>query len=523
MKFIRSKPLLAAVMAALLATPLTFTAPALAQNDTLTFIDGVDFDTLDPGQNRTRTAEVLVELMFNRLVRWKDTELSALVPDLAESWEVSEDGLTWTFKLKSGVLFHDGTPFDAEVVKFNIERLISKDYGTPNRALFTPITEVIVVDPTTVQFITKEPYATLLENLAENSASMSSPAAVEKYGSNYSRNPVGTGPYIFEEWAPGERVSVRRNDNYFGEKGAMERIVYRPVPEAESRVIELETGNADIVVGVPPEAADRIRSNPDLELIEAPSSFQIFMELETRKPPFDNPEIRLAINQAIDREAIVQSILGGFGQVPTSIIPEGVQSHVTLEPFKYDPDHVREVIAKHYPNGFNDEIEIWTPNGRYIKDALVAQAVQSYFNDVGLKTEFKVWEWATFLDALSLKKLGNRDAAGERALEGHVWLLGTSIPTIDWRLSRKLETNSTVGNTGWANAELDGYLNQARATFDYDERMRLYGEAQKLLWEQDPPFLYLYDQVQLIGVRKDIKNLDIFAHEILVLDKVTRE
>ncbi|MVA27839.1 hypothetical protein GOZ92_25910 [Agrobacterium vitis] len=230
----------------------TITATARAEFD-LRVVQGSDVDTLDPAVARNRPSQVVYGHIFNKLVRWKDTKLSEIVPDLAESWSKSADGLKWTFKLRKGVTFQDDTSFNAEAVKFNLDRINDPALGSPNRSLFEDIAKVTVIDDSTVEITTKKPSPTLLEVLAEPYSSISSPVAVQKNGRAYSRNPVGTGPYSLAEWIPGQKVVLKRNPNYFDAAGKADTITFRPVPEGSARVIELETGNADIALSLAPD------------------------------------------------------------------------------------------------------------------------------------------------------------------------------------------------------------------------------------------------------------------------------
>lgn len=516
---LRRRTALAALFAAVTLPAGVVAAAPVTQ--TLRFIEGSDFDTLDPAIQRTRSTEIILLLVFNRLVKWKDTDLSALVPDLATSWSVDDAGLAWTFKLRQGVRFHDGTAFDAQAVKATFDRLLDPKFGSPNRSLFAPVTDVQVIDDATVVFRTKDPYASLLENLADNSACINSPAALRKAGRNYGRAPVGTGPYKLDDWTPGERTVVSRFDGYFDGKARFDTINYRPIPEGAARVVELESGNTDIATGIPPESAERIRGNPALKLVVLPSSFQVFFELNNTRPPFDNIRLRKAINHAVDRAGIVQKILGGFGSVPNSPMVPGVQSYTPFDPYPYDPDFARREFEAVFPGGFKEALVIWTPTGRYLKDQQVAEATQGYLNAIGLQTEFRVWEWASYQQTLYRPdRSGQGTGFGSNA--AHMWMLGTSIPVADWRLSRKLGTKQSANLTGYSNAELDRLLHFARTNLDYAKRMDAYQQASRLLWDQDPPFLYLYNQKQLIGMQKGIGNFQDFAFELPILAEVTK-
>ena len=183
---------------------------------------------------------------------------------------------------------------------------------------------------------------------------------------------------MISEFIPGQHVIIKRNPDYFGTPGKADTMTFRPVPEAGARVIELEAGNADIALNIAPESADKIKQNSKTELVVEPSSFQIFFELNTTKPPFDDPRVRLAINHAIDRDDIIEKILNGYGNKPEGIFPEGAQGRSKQTAYPYDPEKARKMIAEVFPGGFKEKIVMWTPAGRYMKDKAVAEAVQGY-------------------------------------------------------------------------------------------------------------------------------------------------
>lgn len=486
----------------------------------LRFVEGTDIDTLDPPIQRSRPSQIIIEHVFDYLVKWKDTKLTELVPDLAESWSVSDDKLKWTFKLRRGVAFHDGTPFNAEAVKFNLERILDPQLGSPNRSSYAMIASVTAIDDTTVAIETKQPSPVLLEVLADSAAAMNSPAGVKKHGRNYFRNPVGTGPYVFKEWVPGQHCIITRNANYFGPKPNPDTIIYRPVPEGGARVVELESGNADIVTGIPPEAADRLKTNKRLRIEVIPSSFQIFFELNVARPPFNDVRIRKAANYAIDRNAIVEKILGGYGTVPDGWFPPGTQGRVPLKPYGYDPDLAKKLIREVYPDGFKEKVVIWTPSGRYMKDRLVSEAVQGYLNAVGFETEFRVWEWASFQKTLYRAEPGK--GTGKGSNEANMWMLGTSIPNADWRVRRKVSSGDPSNLTGYSNSKMDELLAKAAVNMDYEDRMKQFAEMQRIFWEEDAGSLFLFNQVQIIGLQANVKGLDVFAYEVPLFDNVTK-
>jgi ABC-type transport system substrate-binding protein len=501
------------LLAALLAA-----ASPWATAQTLRFVQGTDLDTLDPAVTRSTPSHIVVTHVFNRLVDWDGPTLQKIVPDLAESWTLSADGKTWTFKLRRNVKFHDGTPFNAAAVKVSLDRIRDPALGSPNRSYYALIDSIATPADDVVVIATSQPMPTLLEVLAEEWSSINSPTALQKSGRAYGRNPVGTGPYVFKSWVQNEKVVLQRNPNYFGTAGKPETLEFRPVPEGSARVIELQTGNADVVTHIPPEAADDIKRGGKADLQVVPSSFQVFFELNVAKPPFNDVRMRKAVNLAIDRKAIVEKILNGYGKIPESPMAPGVQGRRAFSPYAFDPAQARKLIKEAFPNGYNEPIVMWTSSGRYVKDRAVAEAVQGYLNEVGLKTEFKVWEWATYQKTLYRAQPGG---TGKGSNDAHMWLLGTGITNADTRLRRKLILSDSSNLTGYGNAQVEKLLNEASSEMNYDKRIAKYGEVQKIVWMDEPYSIPLFDQVQLVGTKKGLAGATIFPDEIIDLSKVT--
>jgi len=502
----------ALALAALAALPLALPA------QTLRFVQGTDLDTLDPAVTRSTPSHIVLRHVFNRLVAWDGPKLQKIVPELADSWTLSADGKTWTFRLHHGVKFHDGTPFNAAAVKANLDRLRDPALGSPNRSHYGPIESVSTPSDDTVVVATSQPMPTLLEVLAEPWSSINSPAAIEKYGKAYGRHPVGTGPYGFKSWVQNEKVVIERNPDYYGKPGKPQSIEFRPVPEGSARVIELETGNADVVTHLPPESADEIRKSGKAELQVVPSSYQVFFELNTAKAPFDDVRMRKAVNLAIDRKAIVEKILNGYGKVPQSLIPPGVQASQSFAPYAFDPKQARKLIHEVYPRGFDGTLVLWTSSGRYEKDRAVAEAVQGYLNDVGLKTEFKVWEWAAYQKTLYRAQPGG---TGKGSNDANLWLLGTGITDADTRLRRKLVAGDSSNLTGYNNPKVEALMKEASSEMSYDKRIAKYGEVQRIVWQDAPYSIPLFDQVQLVGVRKGVKGIVIYPDEVVDMTGAT--
>lgn len=342
---------------------------------------------------------------------------------------------------------------------------------------------------------------------------------MRRYGRNIGLNPVGTGPFRFREWIPNERVVIEKNPDYYGPKPAMDEFIFRPVPEGDARVIEVTSGNADIATGVPPEAADRLKQNPRVKLDIRPSSFQIFFELNNTRPPFNDARVRKAVNHAVDCQAIVDTVLGGYGTVPDGLFPPGTQGRVQLQPYSYDPDLARRLIREAFPQGFREKLVLWTTSGRYLKDRAVAEAVQGYLQEVGFTVEFRVWEWAAYQ-----RQIYKADPGGTgRGTNGaHMWLLGTSIPNAHWRLQRKAVTADPSNLTGYSNPRVDALMARAAVNMNYDERMAIYGQVQRIFWEDDAGWLFLFNQVQILALNPAVRGLEMFAYEVPILNRVTK-
>jgi ABC-type transport system substrate-binding protein len=516
----RSKAACCRTLIAIVAITVVAADMARAQMpDSLTYVEGADIDTLDPAVERSTPSHIVISHVFNQLVKWDGPGLEKIVPDLAESWSTSPDGKTWTFNLRKNVKFQDGTPFNAQAVKFNLDRIRDPKLGSPNRSYYGSIESVVATAPLVVTITTRQPSPTLLEVLASEWSAISSPSAVQKYGRAYGHHPVGTGPYEFVSWIPNDSAVLKRSPTYFGPPSRLENLIFRPVPEDSARVIELQTGNADLVSNLSPESANAIRNSGKVVLSRVPSSFQVFFEMNVAKPPFNDARMRRAVNMAVDRQAIVNKVLLGYGSVPTSPFPQGVQGRRAFEPIPYDPDGAKKLIKQVYPNGYSGTVVIWTTSGRYTKDRQTAEVVQSYLNAVGLKTEFKVWEWASYQKNLYRPLPGT--GTGKGSNDANLWLLGTGLTNADIRLRRKLMSGDPSNLTGYSNPKVDQLLRLAAVEMDYDKRMGYYGEIQRILWQDDPVTIPLFDQVQMFAMRKNLRGLVIYDDGVVDFNRAT--
>jgi ABC-type transport system substrate-binding protein len=463
-------------------------------NKTLTFIEGVDVSNLDPAFATDRPTQTVLRHLFENLVD-TDPATGGVKPWLATEWKVSDDKKTWTFKLKTGVKFADGTALNAASVKATLDRLLDTKLAAANASLLSTVTSVEAVGDAEVKITTKEPFAPLLENLAHPGAAIL-PANFDP------KAPIGSGPYKVKERQNGIQLILTRNTNYAGKAPAFEEIVYKPVPEPASRTVALESGDAQIVNRLAPEAVADLKKNDKVEVLVKPSTFQISFEINNRMKPFDDVRVRRALNLAVDKAALVKGLLREMGSVPEGPVPTGAQWPMKLKPYPYNPDEAKKLLAE---AGVQPgmKIEIWTSQGRYAKDKEMAEAVAGYLKAVGFEPEVKVMEWGAYSKAIEAT---DKSAA--------LYILGSSVPTLDWRLTRNFLSTSKNNYTGYKNEEVDKLLLEARTVFEDAPRKALYDKIQTKVWD-DAPFLFLFNQVQIIGVQKGVSGLTVYGHEIL--------
>jgi peptide/nickel transport system substrate-binding protein len=323
----------------------------------------------------------------------------------------------------------------------------------------------------------------------------------------FSFKPVGTGPYILKSWE-GDTAVLVRNPHWAGPQGWADSFKYLAIPEDQARVAALERGEVDIAVKLPTQDMARIKGIAGVEAQVFPSMYTISFEVNVLKKPFSDKRVRQALMHAIDREAIVRGVMQGFAQVTVSPVGPGVPSRRTFDPWPYDPKKAKTLLAEAgYPNGFS--MSVWSPHGRYIKDAEAAEAAVSYLKDVGIDASLKIWEWSPYVDAALAK------ASPTKVMD--MALLGRATMGADFWLYRLFHSKSNGNITGYANARVDQLLEAGRSTFNQTEADRIYGEIQEIVFKDELPFIFLYHQSQVLGVRKGLTGLYAYPEEFLDL------
>lgn len=476
--------------------------PAGAQKmgGSLVIAQGVDAVTLDSHLVVDAPTFTVTSHIFETLFEY--TPDGKIVPHLAESYTVSPDSLVWTLKLRKGVKFHDGTPLDAEAVKFNLERVLNPETKSTYKFLINRITKIEAVDASTVRLSTEKPFAPMLAHLTHGAIAIQSPAAIKKHGKEYINFPTGTGPFKFKEWVRGDRLVLVKNPDYWGKKPYVNEVVFKPVPEGGARVALIETGAAHAIVRVPPRDAPRLAASKDVEVVNTPSVRTIYIAFNMLKAPFTDLRVRQALNHAVNKPSVVQHILAGVGRPSDAPISPGIFGYRPIMTYGYDPAKAKKLLAEAgHPKGF--KTELYCPSGRYLNDIQVCEAVQAQLREVGVDAAIKTMEWAAYLD---ITKKGPQESVVPMYMLG--W--GTVTGDADYGLYALFHSSQWTpagqARNFYKNPKVDELLDRGRTVANPAAREAAYKEAMELI-TKDAPWLFLHAESQLSAVRKNVKGV----------------
>jgi peptide/nickel transport system substrate-binding protein len=459
---------------------------------------GVDPTTLDTQNQQETPASVVATHIFDTLVE-RDQNLK-IVPALAAELPKLVAPTVWEVKLRKGVKFHNGEEFTAESVKFSLERVKT---GMRSSSNFRPIDNVEVVDPHTVKVHTTKPWPTFVSIMTFRQASMYPPKAYAGKDSAFiSKNPIGTGPYKFVRWSKDEEIVLEANEQYWRGAPKIKTVVFRPIPDDAVRVAALQNGEVDVAVNIPPHLANIIAGHPKIFLSTAPSIRTLQLMFVTHEydaqhklvGPYKgvtaDKRVRQAIAYALDVDEIIKGVLDGKAmRTATLLTPLHFGYDPSLKPIKQDLGKVKQLLTEAgYPSGL--EITLNGPQGRYVRDKEVAEAVAGQLTKAGIKTQLKTYEFVNYLNNLVYVHK-----------PGPVWLIGWGTPTVDAETvyGPLFRTGSNLGN--YHNADFDGMVDQAQTQMDEKQRLAIYHRINKL-WIDDMPAVPLYQQLDLYGANK---------------------
>ena len=432
-------------------------------------------------------------------------ERMEIVPVLAESWSWVNP-TTMRFRLRDGVKFHNGDPFDAESAKWTIESILAPDSKSPVKSVLRK-GRIDIVDRLTINYVLEAPFRPLVTVLPWV---LMMPARASAQGTNFANTAIGTGPFRFVEYRPNERLVLDRNPNYWGKKSILDRLTIRYIPENGTRVAALERGEVWMINNVPPDQLKRVEDHADLKLLSADTLRMVALAMQCERPPFNDPRVRKAVAYAIDREGLVQGILQSHGQVARSpLSPFARAYHDKLTPYPYDPARAKQLLKEAGHAGV--PVKFGAPSGRYLMDKQVAEACTQFLNDVGFKVELEAVEFGVYwpkaqrngYDLYMFSRTGATTANDPVVLE-------------DFR-----STTAAI-NIKYKNDRLDGLLKKGAesATASDAELNQIYKEAQEIIW-QDVPAAFLYYQAELVAVNKRLQGFNARADEMYYFGSVS--
>lgn len=454
--------------------------PAWAAKD-VTIAVASNFTTLDPYDANDTLSQAVAKSFYQGLFGF-DKEMK-LENVLAESYQASPDGLSYTIKLKTGVKFQDGTPFNAEAVKANLDRASNPDNHLKRYNLFKTIASTEAVDANTVKITLKQPFSAFINTLASPAAAMISPDALKKYGKDIGFHPVGTGPYEFVTWNQTDFVKVKKFAGYWkAGYPKLDSITWRPVVDNNTRSAMLQTGEANFAFPIPFEQAKLLEKNSKLDLVTSPSIMQRYISFNVTQKPFDNPKVREAINYAINREALAKVAFAGYATPATGIVPPSIQYSQSYPAPEYNPAKARELLKEAgYPNGFTTAL--WSSHNHSTAQK-VLQFTQQQLAQVGIKVEL------TAMDAG--QRAAQVEDKGQKESGVRMFYTGWSASTgeANWALTPLFATQSwppTIFNTAfYSNTQVDKDLTDALNTTDGEKKAALYKDAQDRIWKDQP-------------------------------------
>ncbi|MGD9316879.1 MAG: ABC transporter substrate-binding protein [Anaerolineae bacterium] len=449
----------------------------------------LDVESMDPFFVNQAAGWSVVHALFDHLVE-RDFE-GNIVPGLALSWTIV-DTSTLEFELRQDVSFHNGEPFNAESVKFSVERMLAEEEA-PNQGKFTSIDSVEIMDDYTVRLHLNRPDGTLFDSLTSRLA-MLPPQYFEEVGAEgFAQAPVGTGPFSFVEWVPDDHVTLVANEDYWegSYKGQpqVDTVIFRPIPEAATRVAELEAGGVHMIQDVLPDQMDELEAAgltvvPD----EAFQLQYVFFITDDESLPTHDVRVRQALNYAVDVEAIIENLLAGLGShIASPIGPGYLGYNPDVEPYPYDPDMARELLADAgYADGFETTLDVTTAGHTDIVDA-----VAGYLAEVGVDVTIQDYE------------LGQFNQNWMDRAQSMLWAARWGNTPDPQSIELFASCNGWI--TRYCNEEVTTHLEAARDTLDQDERAEHYAAASELMHE-DPLAIYLNTAAQIYGLDAGVEN-----------------
>lgn len=470
------------------------TSPGPEEKKVLTIAGSAEITSFDSGEGGDFQNYALNLLMFHNLL--EQDENGEVHPALAESYSVADDNVTWTFNLKQGIQFSDGTPFTSEAVCFTVDQLIAEDSTKAHASTWSPVGSCNIVDDYTVELVTKEPYAPFIGSVisAGYAGQILSPSMGE-FGDEAGQHPIGTGPYQLKEWIRGDRVVLERNPNYsevLGPKPYYDEIVWRIIPEDTTRILALENSEIDFSYKIPAELYSEISADPNIAVLSVPGLWQWYL-INVTVPPLDNEQVRQALNYAVDKQTIIDTLLEGRATIAEGAVGNSFDGFVPVGTYEYNPDLARQMLEEAGATGSN--IKVYSPSGRYPSDSTVAEAVVAQLQDVGLNAELEIMgDWPAYMET--------------------IWSDDPMIGFLGWQptdVSRFYLRTVTCDAGNWnlgpiCDPELDQLVADASSELNPDKRKELMSTLQEAVFDKALG-LFMYNVNLDYGMNQGIEGI----------------
>lgn len=488
--------------------------------DTLVYALNTDVQSLDPQIQNDTTSEQVVKMLYNTLLKFEDD--GTVVGDLAESWSVSEDKLTWTFNLKQGVKFHNGKELTSADVKATFDRALNAEAGgLRTTEIIKMFTAVEAPDPYTVTITTDGPYGPMESLMCNMSLGIMDADYIEQYGLDLGTSVEGengTGPFKVVSWERDQEIVVERFDEYFGTPAKLQTVVYTVIPEAASRVIALETGEVDVIDKPTNEDLERLEADTEnFTVLRRPTISQRLFRFGCNDPIISNTKVRQAIVYAIDRQAIIDALFTGSAYPSTAPLAPVTFGYSDLGEIEQDLELAKSLLAEAgYPDGFDTKI---VTTERYQNGIELAEIISQQLAEIGINAEIEVWEWS------ALSASWNGITADEFDQPIFIMGAGPSMRDADGGL-RGLYTTSETGlndrNYGfYSNAEVDALIEQGMQETDQQKRVEIYKEAMEILYREDPVAFWLFDMYGLAITSSKVEGVTLSPISTITFENAT--
>ena len=493
----------------LVLTLCLLASPGWAQVRGGTLRVGMDADntTMDPHRSTAAVDRQVYNNIYGKLLDI-DSKFG-IVPHLAQSWEIKDGGLTYVFKLRRGVKFHDGSDFNAEIVKWNFDRMRDPALASPRRSEIAPVKDVKVVDPYTVEIALTVPFTPFLSVLTDRAGMMVSKAAVEKFKDDYARNPVGTGPFRFGEWVKDDHLTIKRFDSYW-EKGLphLDEVIYRPIPDTSVRFTAMRTGQVDFMHQIHPKDVSTAKAERGLKVSEIPSLWWQGVHLNNQVAPFNVKALRQAVWYGVDRTVIQRVVHYNQGAISWSPFPPSMWAQDRdFADWRRDLTKAKARLAEGgMPNGFAFTIKGWNQPTQIQE----LQILQVQLKEIGVDMKIELLEFGKLLADLN----SNNFVALRIGWSGR--------PDPDGNAHVFLHSKGGLNRVRYVNPKMDELLDKARSEADQAKRKALYAEVTRLAAE-DAPYIWLHHDAETKVWGENVKGFEHISDGMIRLKGVWLE